>query len=375
MEEDGYETELVPGITSFCAAAARVGIPLCEWNEPLHVMPALHKLGDDLSLPGNYVLMKSGSHMAEVKEILRKSGRDVNVVENCGMPNEKVYRGVDEETIASLDASYEAQRAGMVAAYNQDLLNLWSQSIKDSDLGDAFEGVAQIAQQFRSGEITGTEAAIQASDLYGRDGGMFDPSTLDNLARSLGTAVSAMGGEQEMLRTIETLQANGNTELAGQLADFLSMSMIANDFRETTRADAEKYRTQETAGLYQQAVGTLTSGYDAEQGRLELMRFREENGLGTELENYITRLATAPASAQGAEQAGMSPEMLSTWQGIVDGLKSTYDFDAAAERIGQPFVAEGAPARDDIISYQLLEGTLAEEADAEGTYFRSFRKE
>jgi precorrin-2/cobalt-factor-2 C20-methyltransferase len=96
MEEDGYETELVPGITSFCAAAARVGIPLCEWNEPLHVMPALHKLGDDLSLPGNYVLMKSGSHMAEVKEILRKSGRDVNVVENCGMPNEKVYRGVDE---------------------------------------------------------------------------------------------------------------------------------------------------------------------------------------------------------------------------------------------------------------------------------------
>ena len=96
MEEDGYETELVPGITSFCAAAARVNIPLCEWNEPLHIMPALHKLGDDLSLPGNYVLMKSGSHMTEVKEILRASGRDVNVVENCGMPGEKIYRGVDE---------------------------------------------------------------------------------------------------------------------------------------------------------------------------------------------------------------------------------------------------------------------------------------
>lgn len=96
MKEDGYETELVPGITSFCAAAARVNIPLCEWDEPLHVMPALHKLGDDLSLPGNYVLMKSGSHMAEVKEILRRSGRTVEVVENCGMPNENVYHGVDE---------------------------------------------------------------------------------------------------------------------------------------------------------------------------------------------------------------------------------------------------------------------------------------
>ena len=96
LEEDGYETELVPGITSFCAAAARVNIPLCEWNEPLHVMPAMHKLGDKLDMPGNYVLMKSGSHMAEVKEILRASGRDVNVVENCGMPDEKVYHGVEE---------------------------------------------------------------------------------------------------------------------------------------------------------------------------------------------------------------------------------------------------------------------------------------
>jgi precorrin-2/cobalt-factor-2 C20-methyltransferase len=96
LEEDGYETELVPGITSFCAAAARVNIPLCEWNEPLHIMPAMHKLKDDLDLPGNYVLMKSGSHMAEVKEILARSGRDVNVVENCGMPNEKVYRGIEE---------------------------------------------------------------------------------------------------------------------------------------------------------------------------------------------------------------------------------------------------------------------------------------
>ncbi len=96
LEADGYETELVPGITSFCAAAARVNIPLCEWNEPLHIMPALHKIGDELDLPGNYVLMKSGSHMTEIKNMLKKSGRDVRVVENCGMPGEKVYLNVDE---------------------------------------------------------------------------------------------------------------------------------------------------------------------------------------------------------------------------------------------------------------------------------------
>ncbi|MBQ5955897.1 MAG: precorrin-2 C(20)-methyltransferase, partial [Firmicutes bacterium] len=40
LKEDGYETELVNGITSFCAAAARLNIPLAEWNEPVHIIPA-----------------------------------------------------------------------------------------------------------------------------------------------------------------------------------------------------------------------------------------------------------------------------------------------------------------------------------------------
>ena len=40
--------------------------------------------------------MKSASHMKEVKELLKSSGRDVCMVENCSMENEKVYRSVDE---------------------------------------------------------------------------------------------------------------------------------------------------------------------------------------------------------------------------------------------------------------------------------------
>lgn len=96
LEEDGYETELVSGITSFCAAAARLNIPLAEWNEPIHIVPAMHKLGAELDQPGNYVLMKSGSHMSQVKEMLRRSGRRITMVENCGMPHEKIYRSVEE---------------------------------------------------------------------------------------------------------------------------------------------------------------------------------------------------------------------------------------------------------------------------------------
>ncbi len=96
LEEDGYRTELISGIPSFCAAAARLDQPLVEWNEPLHVIPAMHKLAEEKLPEGTCVLMKSGSHMQEVKELLRRSGKVVQMVENCGMPGEKIYRSLEE---------------------------------------------------------------------------------------------------------------------------------------------------------------------------------------------------------------------------------------------------------------------------------------
>ena len=96
LEADGYPVELVPGVTSFCAAAARLNLALAEWDEPIHILPAAHRTNEALELPGTYVLMKSASHMAEIKDLLRSSGRDVSAVENCCMKNERIYRNVEE---------------------------------------------------------------------------------------------------------------------------------------------------------------------------------------------------------------------------------------------------------------------------------------
>jgi precorrin-2/cobalt-factor-2 C20-methyltransferase len=96
LEADGYPVELVSGIPSFCAAAARLGLPLAEWDEPIHIIPAVHKTDDRLEQDGSYVLMKSASHMKEVKELLKASGRNAYAVVNCGMENETVYRSAVE---------------------------------------------------------------------------------------------------------------------------------------------------------------------------------------------------------------------------------------------------------------------------------------
>ena len=44
----------------------------------------------------NAYQLKSGKKMNQVKEILARSGREVRMVENCGMPEEKIYASAKE---------------------------------------------------------------------------------------------------------------------------------------------------------------------------------------------------------------------------------------------------------------------------------------
>ena len=96
LEAEGYPVVLISGVPSFCAAAARLNLPLTEWDETLRVVPALHQIGGSLDVEGTYVLMKSASHMKEVKELIRSSGREAAAVLNCGMEGELVCRSLDE---------------------------------------------------------------------------------------------------------------------------------------------------------------------------------------------------------------------------------------------------------------------------------------
>ena len=97
--ERGYEAEIVSGITSFCAVAARLNMGLVEADQPLHVIPATYKaqeMEEILKLPGTKVLMKTGKKMKQVKESIEKSGQKAVMIENCGMPSEKIYRSAEE---------------------------------------------------------------------------------------------------------------------------------------------------------------------------------------------------------------------------------------------------------------------------------------
>lgn len=90
----GYAAEIIPGVPSFCAVAARLGRPLCEGAERLMIVPASHGALDDcLNLDTNLVFMKAGREMGALKEKLAAAGRldSAAMVANCGMEGEQVY--------------------------------------------------------------------------------------------------------------------------------------------------------------------------------------------------------------------------------------------------------------------------------------------
>lgn len=97
--ERGYEAEIVSGITSFCAVAARLNMGLVEMAEPLHVIPATYNaatMDDILKLPGTKVLMKTGKKLKQVRESILESGQAAVMIEDCGMPTEKIYERAED---------------------------------------------------------------------------------------------------------------------------------------------------------------------------------------------------------------------------------------------------------------------------------------
>jgi len=90
----GYEAILIPGVPSFCAAAARLNTSLCEHSQRLMIVPASHKsIEDCLDLDANLVFMKAGKEIGALRERLRERGLldRASLVANCGMEGEQIY--------------------------------------------------------------------------------------------------------------------------------------------------------------------------------------------------------------------------------------------------------------------------------------------
>ena len=93
VRSDGFEVVMCPGVTSFCAVAARLGRSLTRMEEPLHILPGSMDMDSALTLEGTKVLMKSGRAIRETVDALERHGlaARAGMVADCGLETEQVY--------------------------------------------------------------------------------------------------------------------------------------------------------------------------------------------------------------------------------------------------------------------------------------------
>lgn len=91
VRERGYETRIVSGVPSFCAAAAKISDSLADRAEQLHIIPSTYDIEEALTYPGSKVLMKAASKLPYVKQTLREKNVTAAIIENCGLPGERIY--------------------------------------------------------------------------------------------------------------------------------------------------------------------------------------------------------------------------------------------------------------------------------------------
>jgi precorrin-2/cobalt-factor-2 C20-methyltransferase len=93
--------EVVPGITSFAAAAAQAPLPLAMGNERVAIVPATHE-ADTASLQrlfadfGTVVLLKVGSVLPQMLDMLDAAGllATTTYAEYVGMPQQRIVHDV-----------------------------------------------------------------------------------------------------------------------------------------------------------------------------------------------------------------------------------------------------------------------------------------
>ncbi|GAA3263608.1 precorrin-2 C(20)-methyltransferase [Streptomyces lavendulae] len=116
---DRYEAEVIPGVTSVSAAAARLGTPLVEGEEVLTILPGTlpeEELTARLAATDSAVVMKLGRTFPRVRRAMEASGRlpEARYVERATMEGERtgVLADTDPDSVPYFAVAVVPSRIG-----------------------------------------------------------------------------------------------------------------------------------------------------------------------------------------------------------------------------------------------------------------------
>ena len=93
---DSYQAEVIPGVASVMASAARAALPLTARNETFTILPAPlddASLRNRMDFSDSFAILKLGRHMPRIRALLDDMNLtvDAHYVERATLPEERVY--------------------------------------------------------------------------------------------------------------------------------------------------------------------------------------------------------------------------------------------------------------------------------------------
>lgn len=158
------------------------------------------------------------------------------------------YRGADAETLARTEALHKQEQMRVNAAYDEFLFTLWDSQIQQSGQGDNYAALAEYAQQYLSGTLTGDtinemlRSEMGGSIYAGDQQNLFNWAPVKgtdryNLGRMMGYMIGSLGGQSGVEERIAYYRSLGDTAMVNRLRQMYAMEQLVNNFGEGSVLD------------------------------------------------------------------------------------------------------------------------------------------
>lgn len=100
IEELGFSTQIINGISSITAVAAKLKISLAKQDEQIHILSGNCDITSSFLLKGTLIFMKSGKKLEELKLFLKEKRKEADFevygASKCGMEGEVLCTNIDQ---------------------------------------------------------------------------------------------------------------------------------------------------------------------------------------------------------------------------------------------------------------------------------------
>lgn len=153
---------------------------------------------------------------------------------------ELILDGASEEALSKTDKLYEEHIAEASAPYDDVLLRMWENSIKQSDLSGAYSTLGGLADQYLAGELGADTIHRMLQEQYGNNRYAGESDAIingDNVSTQLGEylvrTIASLGGSESVASRIGYYESQGDTESANRLKRLYAMEQLINNFATT----------------------------------------------------------------------------------------------------------------------------------------------